>query len=81
MSTDYDPIPGAWYKDLDKEGEFFVVEVYEDDDIVEIQHYDGDIEEIETDAWYDMNIESIEPPEDWVGPFDGIEVDDLGYEE
>lgn len=81
MSTDYEPIPGFWYKDIDKEGEFFIVEVYGDDGIVEIQHFDGDIEEIEMETWYEMNIESIEQPEDWVGPFDEIELDDLGYEE
>lgn len=81
MSTEIDPIPGNWYKYVGKNGDFFVVEVYEDDNIVEIQHYDGDVEEIELDEWYEMNVEAIEPPEDWVGPYDEIEMDDLGYEE
>lgn len=81
MSNESNPIPGRWYKDLDKEEEFFVLEVYEDDDIVEIQRYDGDVEEIELDEWNDLNIEPIEPPEDWVGPYDDVEIDDLGYEE
>ena len=81
MSTETDPIQGNWYRDLDKDEEFFVIDVYEDDGIVEIQHYDGDVEEIELDAWYDLNIEAVEPPDDWVGPYDDVEKDDLGYEE
>ena len=81
MSTEIDPIQGNWYRDLDKDEEFFVIDVYEDDGIVEIQHYDGDVEEIELDAWYDLNIEAVEPPGDWVGPYDDVEKDDLGYEE
>ena len=81
MATETDPIQGNWYRDLDKDEEFFVIDVYEEDGIVEIQHYDGDVEEIEMDAWYDLNIEAVEPPDDWVGPYDDVEKDDLGYEE
>ena len=28
-----------------------------------------------------MEIETIEPPEDWTGPVDDVERDDLGYSE
>jgi len=28
-----------------------------------------------------LPIEAIEAPEDWSGPFDELEADDLGYEE
>ena len=81
MNGESDPIAGRWYKDLDKEQEFFVIEVYEDDGIVELQHYDGDVEEIEMDSWENLNVEPIEPPEDWVGPYEDVETDDLGFEE
>ncbi len=81
MGTEFDPIQGNWYRDLDKDEEFFVIDVYEDDGIVEIQHYNGDVEEIELDSWYDLNIEPVEPPEDWVGSYEDVEEDDLGYEE
>jgi len=30
-----------------------------------------------TDSWYGLDIERIEPPEDWTGPMDNIEKDDL----
>jgi hypothetical protein len=39
------------------------------------------LEELDLDAWYELPIEAIEAPEDWSGPFDEMEADDLGYEE
>lgn len=53
----------------------------ETDGTVEIQHFDGDVEEVGLDAWNEMVIEPIEPPEDWTGAVDGVERDDLGYTE
>ena len=48
---------------------------------VELQHFDGDLEEIDASAWFDMEIEPAEAPEDWTGPIDDVETDDLGYTE
>jgi hypothetical protein len=81
MATETDPIVGAWYQHLDKGPIFEVIALDEDNGIVEIQHFDGDIEAIELPAWYDLEIEWIEAPEDWTGPLDNIERDDLGYTE
>ena len=61
MNPGPDPVPGRWYNYLDNDGEFFVIEVYEEDGIVEIQHYDGDVEEVELDFWHDPNVEPAEP--------------------
>jgi hypothetical protein len=46
---------------------------------VEIQYFDGDVEELEMDAWRAMDIEVAAEPEDWTGPFDEIEPDELGF--
>ncbi len=81
MATDVDPIVGNWYEHLDRSQEFEVVELDEDKGIVEIQYYDGDLDEIDLEEWYNLNIEPIEAPEDWTGPIDNIEQDDLGYTE
>lgn len=81
MATEADPIVGTWYKHLDKGYEFRVVSVDEDEGVVEIQHFDGDVEALDMDSWYETNVEPIEPPEDWTGPMDDIERDDLGYTE
>ncbi len=79
MPNELDPIVGEWYKNLDDEQTFEVVAVDEDEGTVEIQYFDGEIEEIDLESWYELNLESIEPPEDWSGPFDDLERDDLGY--
>jgi len=44
---------------------------------IEIQYFDGTIDEIDHNNWFALDIERIEPPEDWTGPMDNIEKDDL----
>jgi hypothetical protein len=75
------PETGNWYNHLDKGQLFRVVSVDKDADLIEIQHFDGDLEEIESAEWYAMNIEPTAEPEDWTGPIDDVETDDLGYSE
>lgn len=79
MPTDVDPIVGNWYRDLERDDRFEVVAVDEDEGIVEIQFFEGDVEEMDVDTWYEMDLEVIEAPEDWTGPMDGVTRDDLGY--
>lgn len=79
MPNELDPIVGEWYKNLGDGQTFEVVAVDEDEGTVEIQYFDGEIEEIDLENWYELDLESIEPPEDWSGPFDDLERDDLGY--
>lgn len=81
MATDAEPVVGNWYQHLDKGQKFQVVAVSEDDGVVQMQHFDGDMEEVDIDAWYEMDLKPIEVPEDWTGPMDGIETDDLDYTE
>jgi hypothetical protein len=78
--SELDPIVGNWYKNLESAGEFEVVAVDEEGQTVEIQYFDGEIEEIDMDSWYELALEPVEPPEDWSGAFDELEVDDLGYD-
>lgn len=73
------PIVDQWYRHLDKGESFRVVAIDEDARTVELQDFDGDIEEIELDDWYGMDVEPIDPPEDCTGPLDDVERDDLGY--
>lgn len=80
MSTEADPILGNWYQHLDKGQKFSVVALNEDEGLIEVQHFDGDLEEIELDSWYEMDLEPIEEPENWSGPIDVGEIDDLGTE-
>ncbi|MFA7095454.1 MAG: DUF6763 family protein [Gammaproteobacteria bacterium] len=79
MPTDVDPIVGNWYRDLERDERFEVVAVDEDEGVVEVQYFEGEVEELDVDTWYEMDLEVIEAPDDWTGPMDGIVQDDLGY--
>ena len=78
---DSDPVQpriGAWYKHA-AGGLFEIVAIDEDDSTIEIQHFDGTVEEMDMDAWFDADIEAASPPEDWSGAVD-IERDDYGVD-
>ncbi len=79
MSTEADPIVGNWYENLDKGQAFEVVALDEEAGTIDIQYFDGDIEELSLDIWYELDVEPSEAPEDWTGVMDDIERDDLGY--
>ena len=79
--SDVDPIIGNWYRNQETGNDFEVVALDEDAQTIEIQYFDGEVEELDLDAWYELAIEAIEAPEDWSGPFDELESDDLGYDE
>ncbi|SCZ64343.1 DUF6763 family protein [Thiohalomonas denitrificans] len=80
MPSDLDPIVGNWYRDkVEKSQRFEVVSLEEDAGTVEIQHFDGNVEEWDLEEWYLMDLESIEPPEDWTGPMDEETRGDLVY--
>ena len=66
MSRDYDPDPGQWYEDLDSEEIFKVLAVDPDEELVRIQWLDSEVQEIDLDAWNEMDLELAEEPEGWV---------------
>jgi hypothetical protein len=80
MPNELDPIPDQWYAHLDKGQRFYVTAIDEDNDTVEIQHFDGDIEEYSLEEWRELDIELSEEPENWAGALDIAEQDDLGTE-
>jgi hypothetical protein len=80
MPTEADPVVGNWYQHLDKGQTFSVVALNEDEGLVEVQHFDGDLEEIDSETWYQLDLEPSEEPENWSGPIDVGEIDDLGTE-
>ena len=40
----------------------------EDSELVEIEYLDGDIEEIDLEAWHEMDLELTQEPEGWSEP-------------
>ena len=65
MSRDYEPVAGQWYENLEEEESFRVLSVDEDSELVEIEYLDGDIEELDIEAWHEMDLDRIEEPEGW----------------
>lgn len=80
MPNELDPIVGQWYAHLDKGQRFYVTDVNVDDDSIEVQHFDGDLEEFSFDEWQELDIQWSEAPESWTGALDIAEKDDLGTE-
>ena len=81
MNHEINPVIGQWYRRTDKGERFEVVALDAELGIVEAQYFDGAIEEFELTDWFLLPIEQIAAPEDWTGPMDDIEPDDLGYSE
>jgi hypothetical protein len=76
--SEISPVVGSWYKH--ENGEIFeVVALDADDSTVEIQYFDGTIEEMDLDEWEQLELQEAEPPEDWSGSVDvdDEELDDL----
>jgi len=76
VSRDYEPVPGQWYENLEEEESFRVLSVDEDSELVEIEYLDGDIEEIDLDAWHEMDLEHTDEPEGWSEPEEDEEDED-----
>ena len=76
MSRDYEPVVGQWYENLEEEESFHVLSVDEDSELVEIEYLDGDIEEIDLEAWHEMDLELTQEPEGWAESEEEEEEDD-----
>jgi hypothetical protein len=80
MSENTIPIEGNWYKSLDTGKTLSVVTFDEDESIVEIQYYNGKLEEIEIEEWDDLSLELIDQPEDYIDDAGNLDEDNMHYE-
>ena len=76
MSWDAEPVVGQWYRHLEKDYEFKVVAVDEDEGIVQIQYIDDEVEELDIDSWYEWDIEPILPYDKSIRTREAITTDD-----
>jgi hypothetical protein len=83
------PTIGNWYR-IQGSDSFEVVAFDEDDGTIELQYFDGTVEEMDLDDWRASQengaLEEIEAPEDWTGSVDVDPEDEdmrgtLGYGE
>lgn len=75
MSRDFDPVPGQWYEDLDREEIFKVASLDPDEMLVRIQWLDGEYEDLDLEAWNELDLEQAQEPEGWVDD-DGSDADE-----
>ena len=76
MSHELDPKVGRWYRRLGDEELFKVVSIDEDDGLVEIRTEDGELEELDSTEWVELDLEAAEAPEDYVDPDAGPDDDE-----
>ena len=67
------PVIGSWYRIQGSES-FEVVAFDEVDGTIELQYFDGTVEEMDLEDWQAEHetgaLEEVEPPEDWTGSVD-----------
>ncbi|MBK7251291.1 MAG: hypothetical protein IPI06_10610 [Gammaproteobacteria bacterium] len=74
------PEIGSWYRE--NGGQLFEVVAFDaDDGTIEIQYFDGTVEELDIEdwegQWEEGALETAEAPEDWTGSVD-VEPDEQG---
>jgi hypothetical protein len=76
------PEIGEWYRGATN-ALFEVVAIDDEDQTIEIQYFDGTVEEMDFDSWNEMllddALEAADAPEDWSGSVD-VDTEDLGRE-
>jgi hypothetical protein len=74
------PVPaiGKWYERPGGDS-FEVVALDGDDGTIEIQYFDGAVEELDLEEWAQEEIRETEAPEDWTGSVD-VEPEDCENE-
>ena len=77
MSTTLIPLVGSWYKDLETGTTFEIVALDDAAGTVEIQYFEGEVEELDLEVWEEMTLRSLPPPEDFTGPYDDLERDEV----
>ena len=81
MSRDNEPVPGQWYENVEEEETFRVLTVDEDSELIEIEYLDGDIEELDIEAWHEMDLELTSEPEGWSDEDEDEEEEEEGEDE
>jgi hypothetical protein len=72
---------GVWYKSPEIQDIFEIVALDPENDCIEIQYFNGEIEEMDLSSWNELNIVEIDPPEDWSGAYEMNKEDLENYED
>ncbi|HEY6456733.1 MAG TPA: DUF6763 family protein [Steroidobacteraceae bacterium] len=75
------PQVGDWYQNQDKGEPFQVVSVDAPTETVQIQSFDGELDSIDMEDWEQLPLVTAAAPEDWTGPLDDLEADDVNEDD
>lgn len=64
------PEVGHWFQDRQINALFEVVNSDVLEDYVEIQYFSGEIDGLDLETWYELDLTPVSAPEDWSGPFE-----------
>jgi hypothetical protein len=68
---------GQWYQRPDTRDAFQVVDWDDEAGSARIQMFDGSLDEIDEDTWRALSPIAVAAPDDWTGPLDNMEVEEL----
>jgi hypothetical protein len=71
------PQVGTWYQNEDKGEPFQVVSIDAASGTVQTQSFDGELDSIDMEDWEQLPLVTAAAPEDWTGPLDDLEPDDV----
>ena len=71
------PSVGAWYKNMETGETFEVVALADDGMSIEIQFFEGEVAELDSDTWEELALSQLPPPEDFSGPYDDLEPEEI----
>ena len=64
-----EPVIGGWYRRTN--GSLFEIVAFDDQAAtIELQHFDGTLDEVDVETWPTLLIEKVDAPEDWSGSVD-----------
>lgn len=69
------PTIGNWYKDLQTNQLFEVIDWDPSTRLIELQYLDGELTEYDLDGWEELRLLEVEAPEDWRTPYE-LDADD-----
>ncbi len=73
----FNPTVGGWYKNMVTGETFEVVALADDGQNIEIQFFEGEVAELESEIWDELVLSPLPPPEDFSGPYDDLEPEDI----
>lgn len=76
-----EPIIGQWYRNSKLADIFEIVAIDNDENLIEIQYFDGQIEELDLESWNEYPSVEIAAPEDFSGAYEMPKEDLLDYKE